>query len=128
MFHFLASKSLQALFCKGWNIFPEIAKTPVPVVGKGNNINPVPMYVAIAYWSYCAEQKNPLASTLMQALASGHLLTLLDDAYGVQRTPQSEIELYSLQLAVSHWLSPAPTLLPISNQYRFLNWMGELVQ
>jgi len=68
------------------------AKTPVSGVGKGNDITPVPMYVAIAYWSFCAQQKNPLASALIQALASGHLLTLLDDAYGVQRSPEERQE------------------------------------
>jgi len=95
MFRFFASKSLQALSCKGWNMSQKIAKPPVSVVGKGNHINPVPMYVAIAYWSYCAQHKNPqnpLASALIQALATGHLLTLLDDAFGVQRTAEERQE------------------------------------
>ena len=91
MSDFLASESLQALSCKGWNMSDRNAKKPVPVLGKGNHINPVPMYVAIAYWSYCAQHKNPqnpLASALIQALATGHLLTLVDDAFGVQRTAE----------------------------------------
>jgi len=48
MSDFFASKSLQALSCKGWHMSEKKAKNPVSVAGKGNHINPVPMYVALA--------------------------------------------------------------------------------
>jgi len=81
----LDSKSLDALSCKGWNISQ---KSSIPTLGKGNDIKPVPFYVAIAYWRYWDKQSDPLAGAIIEALATGHLLMLVDDAFGVERTAE----------------------------------------
>ncbi|HEY9693733.1 MAG TPA: hypothetical protein V6D15_16125 [Oculatellaceae cyanobacterium] len=80
---FLESKSLEALPCKDWKL-REIDS--IPVAGRGTNIKPVPMHIAIAYWNYWNRRGNCHASALIEALSNGYILVLLDNAFEVQRS------------------------------------------
>ena len=80
---FLEGKSPQAQSCQGFSL-GEIQS--IAVVGGGSHIKPIPLYVAAAFLRYWGKRGNAQASAIVEALTTGHLITLFDDAFGVKRT------------------------------------------
>lgn len=92
---FLASKSVESLSCLGFSLSE---MTEFPTTDSGAGIKPVPLHVAISYWNYWNRKGNRYAITLIEALANGHMMTLLDDAFGIQRDEKEREEALAAML------------------------------
>jgi hypothetical protein len=84
---FLKGKSTEAQSCQGFSLL-EIED--IAVVGGGSHIKPIPLHVAAAFLRYWDKRGNAQASAIVEALTTGHLITLFDDAFGVSRTAWSD--------------------------------------
>lgn len=98
LWQFLEGKSTQAQSCQGfsWWQIEDIA-----VVGGNPHIKPIPLYVAAAFLRYWDKRGNAQASAIVEALTTGHLITLFDDAFGVKRTASERQEFMLASLSAS---------------------------
>ena len=90
LYEFLEGKSPQAQSCQGFSL-SEIED--IAVDGGGSHIKPIPLYVAAAFLRYWDKRGNAQASAIVEALTTGHLITLFDDAFGVKRTASERREM-----------------------------------
>ena len=94
---FLEGKSPQAQSCQRFS-FRQIES--IAVVGGNPHIKPIPLYVAAAFLRYWDKRGNAQASAIVEALTTGHLITLFDDAFGVRRTASERQEFMLASLSV----------------------------
>jgi hypothetical protein len=90
LLEFLGGKSPQAQACKGFEML-EIER--IAVEGRGNRIKPIPLYVAAAFLRYWDKRGNAQAGAIIEALTTGHLISLFDDAFGIKRTASERREI-----------------------------------
>ncbi len=71
---FLGGKSPQAQSCQGFSL-GEIES--IAVIGENHRIKPIPLYVAAAFLRYWDKRGNAQASAIVEALTTGHLMTVV---------------------------------------------------
>lgn len=79
---FLVSKSLEALPYKGFTA------EKMGIEGERTRFNPIPIELAIAYWTKEARAENQLAISLLSASAKEAIERRADRAFGVERTEE----------------------------------------
>jgi hypothetical protein len=97
LLQFLGGKSPQAQSCQGFSL---LQIEEVAIVENNARIKPIPLYVAAAFLRYWDKRGNAQASAIVEALTTGHLITLFDDAFGVRRTASERQEFMLASLSV----------------------------
>lgn len=90
LLEFLKGKSPQAQSCQGFSLL-EIEE--IGFVENNARIKPIPLYVAAAFLRYWDKRGNEQASAIVEALTTGHLIALFDDAFGVKRSASERREM-----------------------------------
>ena len=98
LLQFLGGKSPQAQSCQGFSL---LQIEEVAIVENNARIKPIPLYVAAAFLRYWDKRGNAQASAIVEALTTGHLITLFDDAFGVRRTASERQEFMLASLSAS---------------------------
>ncbi len=93
---FLEGNSFEAALCKRFKLEQV---SDITVENSIAHIKPIPLFIASSYWRYWAYQGNEKAKALVVALMNGHLLTLFDDAFGIDRTAEDRQMFLSLMLS-----------------------------
>jgi hypothetical protein len=97
LLQFLGGKSPQAQSCQGFSL---LQIEEVAIVENNARIKPIPLYVAAAFLRYWDKRGNAQASAIVEALTTGHLITLFDDAFGVRRTASERQEFMLASLSI----------------------------